>query len=42
MRQIERQIADLLHLSSDHTTIASVSVFLGGITAIWVLCSWRR
>lgn len=42
MWQIRQQIDRLLQTASDHMTITSAVVFVGGILLIWVMCNGAR
>jgi hypothetical protein len=39
MWQIERQIENLLRISSDNMMLTMAVVFVGGVLAIWVVCN---
>lgn len=42
MWQIRQQIDQLLEAASDHMTITSGVVFVGGILVIWAVCNGAR
>ena len=42
MWQIRREIDHLLQAASDHTTVTSAVLFVGGIALLWVVCNGYR
>ena len=42
MWQIRRQIDHLLQAASDHVTLTSAVLFVGGIMTIWFVCNGFR